>query len=62
MKATIDRSGCIGCGLCPSICPEVFQMADDGLAETIVEEVPSGVEATAKEAADSCPVTVIHIE
>lgn len=62
MKALIDRSGCIACGLCPSICPEVFQMADDGLAETIVEEVPSGVEATAQEAAENCPVTVIHIE
>ena len=62
MKATIDRSGCIGCGLCPSICPEVFQMADDGLAETIVEEVPSGVEGTAQEAAENCPVTVIHVE
>lgn len=62
MKATIDRSGCIACGLCPSICPEVFQMADDGLAETIVDEVPSGVEGTAKEAAENCPVTVIHID
>ncbi len=62
MKATIDRSGCIGCGLCPSICPEVFRMADDGLAETIVEEVPSGAADTAQEAADSCPVSVIHVE
>jgi len=62
MKATIDRSGCIGCGLCPSICPEVFRMADDGLAETIMEEVPSGVEGTAKEAAENCPVTVIFVE
>ena len=62
MKATIDRDGCIGCGLCPSICPEVFRMADDGLAETIVEEVPSGVTDSAKEAADSCPVSVIHID
>jgi ferredoxin len=62
MKATIDRSGCIGCGLCPSICPEVFQMADDGLAETITEEVPAGAEGTAQEAAESCPVSVIHVE
>lgn len=62
MKATIDRPGCIGCGLCPSICPEVFQMADDGLAETIVEEIPTGVEGTAKEAAESCPVSVIAVE
>lgn len=62
MKASIDRSGCIGCGLCPSICPEVFQMADDGLAETKVDEVPTGVEETAKEAAENCPVSVITVE
>ncbi|MBE0601819.1 MAG: ferredoxin, partial [Firmicutes bacterium] len=33
MKATIDRDGCIGCGVCADTCPEVFRMADDGLAE-----------------------------
>lgn len=62
MKATIDRSGCIGCGLCPSICPEVFEMADDGLAEVIVDDIPAGVEGTAQEAAESCPVSVITVE
>ena len=62
MKASIDRSGCIGCGVCPSICPEVFQMADDGLAEVIVEEIPSSLEGTAEEARESCPVSVITVE
>ncbi|MBR0599679.1 ferredoxin [Sinanaerobacter chloroacetimidivorans] len=61
MKASIDRSGCIGCGVCPSVCPEVFQMADDGLAQVIVDEVPSGAEGTAEEARDSCPVSVINL-
>lgn len=62
MKASIDRSGCIGCGLCPTVCPEVFQMADDGLAEVISEDVTAGAEDTAKEAAESCPVSVITVE
>lgn len=61
MKASIDRSGCIACGLCPTICPEVFQMADDGLAEVISEEVPPEAEEAAQEAADSCPVSVINV-
>lgn len=26
MKAVVDKETCIGCGLCPSICPEVFSM------------------------------------
>ena len=35
MKVNIDREGCIGCGLCVEICPEVFRIADgDGLSET----------------------------
>lgn len=62
MKATIDRPGCIGCGLCPSICPEVFQMADDGLAEVIVDEIPADAEGSAAEAQESCPVSVITVE
>lgn len=35
MKATLDRTGCISCGICAEICPEVFLMADDGVAESI---------------------------
>ena len=33
MQATIDRSGCISCGLCAELCPEVFAIAVDGMAE-----------------------------
>ena len=35
MEVEINRDGCISCGLCESTCPEVFQIADDGLAEVI---------------------------
>ncbi|WP_312643423.1 ferredoxin [Hydrogenoanaerobacterium sp.] len=62
MKAMIDRDGCIGCGLCADTCPEVFQMADDGLAEVIVPEVPEDVEDSAVEAQEGCPVSVITVE
>ncbi|NLT11558.1 MAG: ferredoxin [Clostridiaceae bacterium] len=62
MKAFIDRSGCIACGLCSQICPEVFRMADDGLAEVYVEEVPSESEVDATDAMVSCPASVITVE
>ncbi|KZL90009.1 ferredoxin [Clostridium magnum] len=62
MKAVVDQETCIGCGLCPSICPEVFQMNDDGKAEEVVDEVSGELVDSAKEAADSCPVNAISVE
>jgi ferredoxin len=62
MKATIDRTGCISCGLCETTCPEVFGMAADGYAEVLVESIPASAEASAKEAAECCPVAVITVE
>lgn len=62
MKAIVDRSGCISCGACASVCPEVFEMDDEDLAKVIVDEVPEGAEDSAQEAADSCPVSVISVE
>lgn len=62
MKAQVDANTCIGCELCPTICPEVFKMGDDGIAHTIADLVPSDVEDTAREAAESCPVDAISIK
>ncbi len=62
MKASIDRDGCISCGLCAETCPNVFRMADDGLAEVYVETVPTDAEADALEAQNCCPVSVITVE
>ena len=62
MNVSIDESGCIGCGLCIQVCPEVFEMGDSGVAEVIMEEVPENLEDSVQEAADSCPVEVITVE
>lgn len=62
MKAFVDRDACIGCGLCTSICPEVFEMDDEDIAVVRANPVPAGVEDSAQEAADSCPTDAISIE
>jgi ferredoxin len=62
LKAYVDKETCIGCGLCPSICAEVFEMQDDGLAGVIGIKVPQEAEESAKEAEDGCPVNAISIE
>ncbi|HOU21120.1 MAG: ferredoxin [Kiritimatiellae bacterium] len=61
MKASVDASTCTGCTLCCDIAADVFQMGDDGLAHAKAEEVPAAAEASAKEAADSCPVGAITV-
>jgi len=52
--------GCIACGLCVEICPEVFEMED--LATVIPGVNYSDYEPQVKEAAESCPVEVIKYE
>ncbi|NLX03793.1 MAG: ferredoxin [Phycisphaerae bacterium] len=62
MKARVDPDTCTGCELCPEICPEVFEMTDEGVAHAKVETVPPEHEDAAREAAESCPVEAIEIE
>lgn len=59
--AIVDGDLCIGCGLCAEICPEVFEMGDDGQAHAVNPEKCAGLPCC-KEAAESCPVEAIKIE
>lgn len=54
----VDQNTCIGCGLCASMCPDVFAMNLDGKSEPIAQIN----EDCAKEAVAACPVTAISIE
>jgi ferredoxin len=60
MKAAIDQDLCIGCGLCPDTCPEVFEMGEDTATVKVVD-VPAAVEASCVEAMERCPVDAISI-
>ena len=61
MKAKVDKSGCISCGLCITTCPEVFRLGSDGLAEAYAD-VTAELAGSAQEALEGCPVSVISIE
>lgn len=62
MKTRVSKDLCIGCGLCPSIAPALYQMDDDGKASAIREDIVEEDIEKAREAADSCPVEAIEIE
>lgn len=62
MNAIVSKDTCIGCGLCPTICPDVFEMQDDGKAGVVVDKVPQSSEHDAKEAENNCPVNAISVE
>jgi len=52
---SIDKTTCIGCGACVSICEEVFEMKDDGKAHVKKQSNSPCV----SEAIEGCPVDAI---
>lgn len=57
IKKVWIEDGCTACGVCESICPEVFVVDD---VATVIEGVNfEDYDAEIKDAADSCPVEVI---
>lgn len=57
MKVIIE-DGCIGCGLCTELCPEVFSLSEEGTAQVSQKEAEQNQEKV-KEAQLGCPVEVI---
>ena len=61
MKAIVDKSMCIGCGACQSIAPNVFEIEDDGLANSVGEVTDDNKEDVI-DAAENCPTGAIKTE
>ncbi len=62
MKVQVDENMCEGTGICIEICPEVFDLNDDGLSSVKVDVVPEGLEDACQEAADKCPTNAIKVQ
>jgi ferredoxin len=62
MKASIDHDQCIGDGVCEDLCPEVFQIGDDGLAHVIDDDPAEELYGCIRDAEVSCPVSCISVE
>ncbi|MFW5898367.1 MAG: ferredoxin [Candidatus Saliniplasma sp.] len=69
-KVKIDQETCIGCGMCVSTCPKVFEL-NDTIKSSVVEKyrkdsedqgkVPKRIKCV-EEAEDNCPVDAITVE
>jgi ferredoxin len=61
MKVVVDDDRCRGHGVCWTICPEVFELTDDGYAVATEGDVPPAQQAAVRDAGDSCPERAITV-
>ncbi len=62
-KVWVDQDVCIGDAICASLCPDVFEMNDEGKSQPVIEVIEDeNLYNCAQEAAEACPVSCIHIE
>ena len=59
MKVNVNKDMCIGCGACAAVCPEVFEINDDGYAVVKAEATPE-VAQNVQDAKDGCPAGAIE--
>lgn len=71
-RVELDREGCIGAAACVAVDPDNWQIVEDGKVDLknstqdektkfFVREIDESELLKWKEAAEACPVTVIHI-
>lgn len=68
MKIIIETKKCIGCGSCVAVCPDYFELGDDGKAklnggknEGNSNVLHTNKEGCSREAIEICPVECIKI-
>lgn len=73
-RVTVNKETCIGCGVCYSTCPEVFESDDDGKSQVVSKfrtsltqnmsegVIDESVSQCAESARDTCPVQAITVE
>jgi len=59
-KPKIDLEKCIGCGTCAALCPNTFEMTDDGKVKVTnpTGDDPDSIQM----AVDACPTQAIVME
>ena len=62
MRIVVDRDLCTGQGMCESIAPDFFRVAEDGQAEIRVAVVPDRRLSEAELAVTCCPNEALELK
>jgi ferredoxin len=62
MKITVDFDVCASTGTCMQICPEVFEVRNDGYLYILLEEPGESLRATVTSAVEMCPTAAITVD
>ena len=60
MKVVVNRDNCIGCGACESICPEAFQIDDEGISTVVCKNFNEIDQDALNDAVEGCPTQAIE--
>ena len=60
MTISVDKTKCIGCGVCVQLLPEIFRMDGTGLADASAEA--DSASDKLKEVLEACPVEAISAD
>lgn len=61
MRITVDRSKCIALGVCESLAPQNFAVADDGALVITVSSVGPESAESVEQAVMQCPTSALKL-
>jgi len=62
MRVIVDFDVCASSAACMQVCPEVFEVRNDGFLYILIEEPDEVLRDKVTQAADLCPTAAIVIE
>ena len=61
MRVSVDLDVCVGSGSCANVCPEVFELGDDGYLHVLQEEPDEALRSAVEDAVELCPTGAITV-
>jgi ferredoxin len=62
MKYKVNKEKCMGCGLCVNLCPDVFELGEDGKSQIKEGADLEKNKKCVEEVIQSCPMRAVEEE